>query len=360
MYKAKFFIDEYLKWLRFSLNPSQPMPVIQDWKGLYDFVNKQAILGICEPTRFSDSRPDIDILMDWIGFVQQLRAQNEHLNRQIGKLSEKLTTAGFRFCILKGQGNAFMYPEWNLRTPGDIDVWVDSDEQSLLDYVKSLFPEKKETFKHITFPVFKDTVVDMHYTPLKFYCPKYNKRLQQWILESKDEQMSHYIKLSKIESVIAIPTAEFNAIYQLGHIMTHLFSWGVGFRQLVDYYYVLNKLEGISSDNKQRIIEIWNSLGLLRLASAVMWIEHEILGLPERMILIKPNEHYGKIVLADVLEGGNFGKYSEGYKYFSRSYIRRPYALCRLVKLCSLFPSEALFRILIRSKELIEKFLHIL
>lgn len=36
---------------------------------------------------------------------------------------------------------------------------------------------------------------------------------------------------------IAIQTTEFNSVFQLGHIMNHLFSWGIGFQQLVDYYY---------------------------------------------------------------------------------------------------------------------------
>lgn len=350
--------QEYLQWLKFSLNPSQPMPVIQDWKGLFEFVNQQAIAGICEPTRFDDARLDSDTLYEWIGLVQQLRAENKLHASRIDELSKILKNAGFRFCILKGQGNAFMYPDWELRTPGDIDVWVDTDEQTLLDYVKGQFPERKETFKHITYPVFGDIGVDMHHTPLKLYRTKFNKMLQQWLADNKDEQMTHYVTLTDSANPVAIPTAEFNAVYQLGHIMTHLFSWGVGLRQLVDYYYVLKNLEVLSYDRKQRIVETWNSLGLSRLASAVMWIETEILGLPKNMAIIEPSAYYGKIVLADVLEGGNFGKYSKGYQYFNRSYIRRPYALYRLVKLYSIFPTEAFCRITGRSRKLLEKILN--
>lgn len=350
--------QEYLRWLRFTLNPLQPMPVVQDWKGLFEFVKQQAIAGICEPTRFDDARLDSNLLFEWIGLVQQLRVENKHHVSRIEELNNKLKNAGFRFCILKGQGNALMYPDGELRTPGDIDVWVDTDEQSLMDYVKGQFPEKKETFKHITFPVFSDIGVDMHHTPLKLYRTKFNKRLQQWLADNKDDQMTHYVILADSANPIAIPTAEFNAVYQLGHIMTHLFSWGIGLRQLVDYYYVLKNIADDSYDRKQRIIATWKDLGLLRLASAVMWIETEILGLSKDMALIEPSEFYGKIVLTDVLEGGNFGKYSKWYQYFNRSYIRRPHALCRLVKLYSVFPTEAFCRISGRSKKLIEKILN--
>ena len=38
---------------------------------------------------------------------------------------------------------------------------------------------------------------------------------------------------------IAIPTVEFNLIFQLTHIYAHLMNEGIGLRQLLDYYYVL-------------------------------------------------------------------------------------------------------------------------
>ena len=36
-----------------------------------------------------------------------------------------------------------------------------------------------------------------------------------------------------------IPTVEFNIIFQLTHIYSHLMNERIGLRQLVDYYYVL-------------------------------------------------------------------------------------------------------------------------
>ena len=352
---AKQNFDEYLQWLRFVLNPSLPVPDIQDWHGLYEFVCQQTIAGICDPTRYKGVHLDTDILLGWIGLVEQLRGLNRFQNKQVVEIVGKLKEVGFRCCILKGQGNATMYPDGELRNPGDIDVWVDIDEQILIEYVKGIFPEEKEGFKHIKYPVFKDTGVDMHYTPLKFVHPKYNNRLQQWIKDNKEQQMTHYVKLANTETYIAIPTAEFNVIYQLGHIMTHLFSWGIGFRQFVDYYYVLRKLEGISQAQKQEIVDEWNDLGLLRMASAMMWIEKKILGLPENLILTTPNEKYGKMVLADVMGGGNFGKFNSGYNYRLRSLSRRLYALRRLLKFYQLFPVEVLSRIMKRSMVLVLK-----
>lgn len=344
--------DEHHKWLRFVLNPSLLVPDIRDWHGLYEFVCQQTIAGICEPTRFSEVHPDTDVLLEWIGSVERLRGLNRLQNRQIDELVGKLKKEGFHCCILKGQGNATMYPDGELRTPGDIDVWIDTDEETLIEHVRRKFPEEKEGFKHIKYPVFKDTGVDMHYTPLRFVHPKYNKRLQQWIKDNKEQQMTHYVRLANTETAIAIPTAEFNVVYQLGHLMIHLFSWGIGFRQLVDYFYVLKSLEGISDAQKTEIVEDWKYLGLSRMASAVMWIETEILGLPEGLALIKPNRYLGRIVFADIMKGGNFGKYNKGYKYPKRGILRRLYSLYRLLKFFPFFPREVISRIMKRSKAL--------
>ena len=47
------------------------------------------------------------------------------------------------------------------------------------------------------------------------------------------------VKLTGTDVEVAVPRARFNAVSQLGHIMIHLFDQGIGFRQLIDYFFVL-------------------------------------------------------------------------------------------------------------------------
>ena len=54
----------------------------------------------------------------------------------------------------------------------------------------------------------------------------------------KEEQFSHRVMLGE-QGEIAIPTVEFNLIFQLTHIYAHLMNEGIGLRLLLDYYYVL-------------------------------------------------------------------------------------------------------------------------
>lgn len=345
---------ERIEWLRYALNTAATIPIISNWKGLYDFANKQKILGICEPSRYN-IKIERDVLIRWIAVTQQIKNRSYFLNQRTTELYQMLGKAGFRCCILKGQGNAEMYPDPLMRMPGDIDVWIDADEQSICNYVKSVFPDAEESFKHIKFPVFPDVPVDIHQTPLKFRHPILQRRLQRWIAVNKEEQFRHIVRLTGTELDIVVPTMRFNAVYQLGHILTHLFDEGVGLRHLVDYFYVLKNLEGITDSEKKQIKSDWKYLGLSRLASAIMWIENEILGLPEHLQLEIPNEHLGRKILNDVLEGGNFGKYSQRQKNVGRGRInKRTATLRRLLGLYPYFPGETVFRLLARTSLVIK------
>lgn len=339
--------DERLQWLRFVLSPDRPLPEIQDWQGLYDFTINQTIAGICSPTQFGQARLTRQVLVRWVLLTEQLKFKNGQFNKQSAMVATKLKEAGFRCCILKGQGNAAMYAQPGLRIPGDIDVWVDADKDKLYAWVKELYPQDKVSFKHIKFSMFKQTEVDVHYTPLKFYHPVHNRRLQQWIEANKEEQMTHYVRLADTDADVAIPTIEFNAVYQMGHILIHLMDEGIGLRHMVDYYYVLKHLRAASASEREKIKKVWNSLGMLRLASAVMWIEHEALGLPKEYLLAEPNERMGRHLLEDILEGGNFGHYRNRLKFRKHGrYVKKSVKAWHLIRLFSCFPGEASFRML--------------
>lgn len=218
--------DERLKWLRYVLRPYGKAPAVSDWRTLYDFADKQKIIGVCDPTRH-EVQIDLEVLSLWMGAALQISDCNTLLNKRAVELWQVLKQAGFRCCILKGQGNAEMYPNPLSRMPGDIDVWIDAEEDTIQRFVRERFPDAKECFKHIKFPLFDDVEVDVHQTPLKLRHPQHQRRLQGWIDQHKEEQFNHFVKLTGTDVEVAVPTARFNAVYQLGHIMIHLFDCNV-------------------------------------------------------------------------------------------------------------------------------------
>ena len=50
-------------------------------------------------------------------------------------------------------------------------------------------------------------------------------------------------------------------------------------------------------------------LGLWKFAGAVMYVLHEALGLSEEKMIVPLDEKRGKLLLAEILNGGNFGQH---------------------------------------------------
>lgn len=103
-------------------------PSETEWHDLYKMCQKQSVTGVAldalESLSEQRQKPPLDLLYQWIGYVEQIKQQNLRVNRRCMEITRMFTEAGFKSCILKGQGNARMYPNPLARTAGDIDVWV--------------------------------------------------------------------------------------------------------------------------------------------------------------------------------------------------------------------------------------------
>ena len=356
----------FFDFLRFCIGSDSEIPSSlkeADWKELYRIAQKQCLVGILfdgiqklPPAEVGMSK---DLLLQWMMQCQMQEKANVRLNDAAIQVSEWFRKKGFRTCILKGQGNALMYPNPYSRTPGDIDIWVEGGDKRVISFVRSISPHEKACYHHIEFPSYKGVEVEVHYRPSFLLCFWHNRKLQKYYERVKEEQFSHRVMLGE-QGEIAIPTVEFNLIFQLTHIYAHLMNEGIGLRQLLDYYYVLisddllvisDDLLMISDDLlviRDRVQKELKELGLWKFAGAIMYIMQEVFGLPASRLIVPPNEKYGRFVLNEVLEAGNFGKH-DARNRFGRSQLghnlQRVYRDIRLVRY---FPAEALCEPLFR------------
>ena len=452
----------FFDFLRFSIGPKSEIPSSlkeADWKELYAIAKKQCLVGVLFdgikklPAEHVGMKKEL--LLQWMAESQMLEKANVRLNDAAIQVSEWFRKKGFRTCILKGQGNALMYPNPYSRTPGDIDIWVEGGDKRVISFVRSISPHKKACYHHIEFPSYKGVEVEVHYRPSFLLCFWHNRKLQKYYERVKEEQFSHRVMLGE-QGEVVIPTVEFNLIFQLTHIYAHLMNEGIGLRQLVDYYYVLcdfykvyqksSKItpslftlkEGSTSHVRSqhtrkrrtslftlkegstshpgpltlrgeggnrptrcseplrskdggpskvspncagwdrrdaigdmtsatastdssataarssstaidRVQEELKKLGLWKFAGGIMYIMQEVFSMPASRLIVPPNEKYGRFVLNEVLEAGNFGKH-DARNRFGRSQLghnlQRVYRDMRLVKF---FPAEALCEPLFRT-----------
>ena len=323
-----------------------------DWRQLYNFASRQALLGFCFDgierltKEFSEELKQNsmgrDLLMTWMGAAQQIRRQNMKVNAVAGKLFSMLREDGFRCCILKGQGNALMYPNSYSRTPGDIDAWIDASREEITEYAKCHFKLEDDIRFHHLETTLDGVPVELHFFPGIMNNPIYNVRLQKWFRRNADLQCSNVVSLPDGIGEIAIPTAAFNVVYQLTHLYHHFFDEGIGMRQIIDYYYVVNNDELlVIRDTLQRELK---HLGLWKFAGAVMYVLHETLRLSEEKMIAPMDERRGKLLLAEILNGGNFGKHFTKYGGFTQQSMGKKYFLkiWRNMHFVRYYPTEAL------------------
>lgn len=217
----------FFSFLRYCLGNKGNMSDVvagMDWQQLYSFASKQTILGLCfdgierlgkeypNELRLNPIRPDL--LMAWMGKSQQIRRQNMKVNMVAAKLYAMLREEGLRCCILKGQGNALMYPNPYSRTSGDIDVWVNASREKITEYAKKHFDLKDDIRYHHLETVMDGVPVELHFFPCVMNNPIYNARLQRWFRRNADLQCSNVVSLPDGAGEIVVPTTSFNVIYQ--------------------------------------------------------------------------------------------------------------------------------------------------
>lgn len=317
--QQKIFFD----FLRFCIGSAKDIPDSLkevDWKELYTIAQKQALLGVLFygiQRLPKELAPEQKLLMQWMVMAEQIRKQNIRLFQDSVKVCKNFENKGFANCILKGQGNALLYPDPYMRTPGDIDIYLAGGRKRVMQYINKVCPNQVMRYHHVDFPVMK-TAIEVHFTPSYMFFPIHNIRMQKWFGKVMDLQCSNVVTLPDGYGEITVPTMSFNVIYILSHLYRHVFTEGIGLRQLLDYYFVvmmwhtdLTNLTDSDSADLAALQRELKRLGVWKFAGAVMYVLHEVFGLEEDMMIVPMNEKEGMFLLDEIMRGGNFGQYDD-------------------------------------------------
>lgn len=342
--------DRFFQLLRFSIGAFDVFSYDMSggmWKDMYEIAKQQSLLGILfyGIEKHPEMRPPRELLLKWYAISEQIKSANLKTNRVAVELSEFFHEQGFRSCILKGQGNALMYPNPYIRMSGDIDIWLEGGPKEIIRYVRKRNPNGKACYHHVDAGIYQGVEVEVHYRPSFMNNLIHNRRLQRWFEEQAEEQFSHEVELPDGGGMICVPTTEFNLIYQMAHICNHVIHEGIGLRQMMDYYFIIRN-EELGMRNYEN--ELMN-LGLRKFAGAVMWVLHKVFGLEEEYYIVPADERRGKFLLDEILIGGNFGQWSDGKRKLEDGrLVKNIQRLKRDFRLMWYFPSECLWEPIFR------------
>ena len=293
----------------------------------------------------------------------------------------------------------------------DVEYATYKGFRAVREYVKmqhridGYFEKPVVRYHHIEAPKIDGTEVEVHFRPCYAHSPLRNRRMQRWFNDHADVCMKNKTHLG-----FAVPTASVNVVYQMCHLFSHCFDEGLGLRQLMDYYFALRvwhndvmeckdlQSQGMGSEglgkpvmSKEEVMEVLRSFGMGKFAGAVMWVLHETfeneecllelemrnekLGIERELpridrelkennyapwMICEPNEKEGRKLLAEIMQGGNFGHYDTRDAALKKGGMMKHgvWKLKRVMRLVSSYPEEALWEPVFRVCHLLWRLQH--
>ena len=218
-----------------------------------------------------------------------------------------LTKAGIRPVLMKGAGLAALYPEPQMRTWGDIDLFVGIDQyhpacavmrETFPDALK--FDEELDHYKH--YNLIADGIsIEIHRVSVGFQHPIDERRYAQ--MEHFGVEHAEPLTVNGLEVRVFEPT--FNALFVMLHSWEHMITQGANVRQLCDLAFLLHRYH--ETIDAQRLKKWLKQLHLLDVWQLYMYLLVQYIGIRQEETFFYTNaEHLavrGERLMKDLLAG---------------------------------------------------------
>lgn len=288
----------------------------EEWAWVMEMATKHAIMGLVADAIEKlpeNQRPPTPLRLECASQTVKTEKCNIHTFRDCVAITKIFEKRGFKCCILKGQGNALSYNNPLRRQSGDIDLWLDGGREKVIGFVKSQKNSIEARIHHVEYSEKGvSTSVELHYVPMFLYSFISQYRFEKFCKKEMERQMCHLVNIDKSllgtdkdgDYRFAVPTPDFNAVFQMVHIMRHLFEEGIGLRQLIDYYHVIRQLP---KEDHEKVMRVLRELGLKRFAASLMYVLEKVCGINEELMICPKDNQCGELLLYEIMMAGNFG-----------------------------------------------------
>lgn len=351
----------FLHLLRVALGNAEEMDVSlsdREWESLMDMAVKQSVAGIvfCGIEKLPKKQmPPLEMIMEWSAVVDYIENENRYVNSMSVKICEMFERDGKRACIVKGASMGVLYPKPLRRDAGDVDVWMAGGYGAVSDYVRQKFSGIRggDYGRHLEVDI-DGVLVEFHFMPAELYAWQHRRHLKKLYREIEAQQWNCRAELEGGESVI-VPKLEYSLIIVIVHLFSHFAVEGVGMKQVLDCYLLLEEVakgsaseyvgEGKSADEiRNEAMAFFRKVGIGKFVAALMYVLQQ-LGMDDTHLLCVPDERLGKRVLdeiqktgvvpADELVTGKYGNESKLHRLYRR--------FRRALHLMPMAPSEMLW-----------------
>ncbi len=277
-----------------------------DWRSVWYEAYMQGV----SLTAFADFPSELTASGDFSVIRKNLQSRmsdNLAVNKSHFKIHKILSVAKIPYVILKGLASALYYPDFLLRSMGDIDFLVaESDLEKTCKALEQngFVASEKSHGDHL---VYTDGVCryELHTEPAGMPKGEAGELVKGYladILEKTEFQNTLFGEIS-------VPSKFHHGLIILLHTCHHLTSSGVGLRHLCDWAVFVNSLS--DDDFCSLFEEIFKKIGLWKFARVLTRVCEKYLSCPEKKWVGKVDEALVDALAKDIFDGGNLGQKSD-------------------------------------------------
>lgn len=302
--------------LRFALDnkASSLLPSGIDWQKVVDLAFDQGVAAIAVDglQKFYEANPGLELEIDseeleglkfeWFGEVMQAEIDYSDHCKKVNVICQTYADNGYKPILLKGIGLSLDYPIPAHRLCGDLDIFLaegKSLEGDLMIKEKLGLEVTKSKIGRHSHWAYKGLSVENHYVLSNSYSGgEKAKRLEQEL----QTLISSGLYKSYEKCPFYLPSADFNAVFLLWHLGSHLCYEGINLKQLCDLLMFLRRHH--SEIDWPLVQRIWKQYGMMNLANAIGSVLVKYIAMPEELIPgMVYNDAMAVRIMDDVLAG---------------------------------------------------------
>lgn len=236
--------------------------------------------------------------------LSQSLATNAKVDFEHVRICSLMKNAGIPCTILKGFSSALYYPDPLMRSMGDVDFLVDTDNFEEANRVLSENGYEATGKNHDVHDIYLSKICrcEMHFQPSGIPEGKAGVKVRKYLSGLLENSETAKTELGDI----TVPSAYHHGLIILLHMCHHLTGDGLGLRHLCDWAVFLNNI------GEEKFLEMFEktfrSIGLWEFAKIMTFISCEYLGLPGMKWAKNADKKLADYILIDIIIGGNFGQ----------------------------------------------------
>lgn len=236
--------------------------------------------------------------------LSQTLADNAKIDFEHVHICSIMKNAGIRCTILKGYASALYYDDPFMRSMGDVDFLVDTDDLEKAAKILAENNYKASGKSHDVHDVYFGSIsrCEMHFQPSGIPEGKAGVKVRKYLAALLDDSVAVKTEIGEI----TVPCVYHHGIIILLHMCHHLTGDGLGLRHLCDWAVFLNSI------GEAKFLEMFEKtfkdIGLWRFAKIMTYICTEYLGLRGMAWAQDADKALAERILIDIIIGGNFGQ----------------------------------------------------